>query len=387
MIYQRLIDPPRSTPSQVSDRPKPSSRHSPFPRDLEVARKAQRETSESAAATIPEVFAKAQHVPVLDAWRGTALVLLMIGHFFPIRRWDCGAMGVEFFFILSGFLIGGILFVRETPLKTFYQRRISRVFPAAYVFLLAMLGWQLLATTDVVPSLSTISACFLFYINYVVASDPGVQLGLPAAHFWSLCVEEHCYLYLSLLAVFHRKLRIHPLWLIGGSILLCFAWAGMIGRETNWNPYQVYWRSDCRAASILMGAAAACLVSLEVGSRKSYLGVPTIGWGILAVCWATYFRLHSMPEFTKYTSGSALLAVGLLLISQHAKGKLWAFPPLVWFGTASFSLYLWQQPFYIAVHKGQMTTGYAVVAAILAGLVSYFLIEKPARSWINRRWN
>ena len=385
-MNQRLIDPPRSTSSQVPDRPKPSSRRSPFPRDLELAQKQQRGASESSVAIAPESTAVAQHVPVLDAWRGTALVLLYIGHFFPIYRWDCGALGVEFFFVLSGFLMGRILFVKKTPLKTFYQRRISRILPAAYAFLFAMLGWQLLAAREAVPSLSSMAACFLFYVNYFLASNPKVELGLPAAHFWSLCVEEHCYIYLSLLSVFHRKLGIRPLWLIGGSILLCFASASLIGRETNWDPYQVYWRSDCRAASILLGAAAACLVSLEVGGRKTYFGVPTIGWGMLAICWAMYFRLHSMPEFTKYTAGSALLAIGLLLISQHAKGKLWAFPPLVWISTASFSLYLWQQPFYIAVYKGQMTTGYAVVASIAAGLISYFLIEKPARNWINQRW-
>lgn len=385
-MNSRILDPLRSTSSNVLDRPKFSSRRSPFPRDLELAQKEQRAASQSPESIAAEATPAVQHVPVLDAWRGTALVLLFIGHFFPIYRWDCGALGVEFFFVLSGFLMGRILFVRKTPLKTFYQRRIARIFPAAYVFLVVMLGWQLLARTDMVPSMSSISACFLFYVNYLVASNPSVELGWPTAHFWSLCVEEHCYIYLSMLCVFHRKLGIHPLWLIVGSILLCFISASMIGHQTNWDPYEVYWRTDCRAASILLGAAAACLASLEVGGRKSYLRVPTIGWGVLAVCWAMYFRLHSMPELTKYTVGSSLLAVGLLLISQHAKGKLWAFPPLVWIGTASFSLYLWQQPFYIAFHKGQMTSGYAVVASVVAGLISYFIIERPVRNWMNQNW-
>ena len=352
-----------------------------------MVQKEPRGTSESSVDVAPEATASAQHIPVLDAWRGTALVLLYIGHFFPTYRWDFGAIGVEFFFVLSGFLMSRILFVKKTPLRRFYQRRISRILPAAYAFLFAMLGWQFLAARDVVPTMSSISACFLFYVNYFVASDPRVELGLPAAHFWSLCVEEHCYIYLSLLSVFHRKLGIRPLWMIGGSILLCFTSAYMLVSDTNLDPYQVYFRTDCRAASILLGAAAACLASHEVGGRKSYFGVSTIGWGVLAVCWAFYFSLHTMAEFTKYTAGSGLLAVGLLLISQHAKGKRWSFPPLVWIGTASFSLYLWQQPFYIAVKKGQMTTGYAVVASIVAGLISYALIEKPARIWINRRWS
>lgn len=385
-MNQRLFDAPHTTLSPVVDRPKQSLRRSPFPRDLELARKEQQGSPVAVTASASEAVTKVQHVPMLDAWRGTALVLLFIGHFFPIYRWDCGALGVELFFVLSGFLMGQILFVRKTPLKTFYQRRISRILPAACVFLFAMLGWQLLVTREVATPLSSISACFLFYVNYLVAWNPQLELGLPVGHFWSLCVEEHCYIYLSLLSVFHRKLGIRPLWLIGGSILLCFMSATLVGRETNWDYYQVYWRSDCRAASILMGAAAACLASLEVGGRKSYMGVPTIGWGLLAICWAIYFRLQSMPEFTKYSAGSALLAAGLLLIVQHAKGKLWSFPPLIWIGTASFSLYLWQQPFYIAVHKGQMNAACGVVGSIIAGLASYFLIEKPTRKWINQRW-
>ncbi len=385
-MNQGLIDAPHTTLSPVPEHPKQPLRQSSFPRDLELARKEQQGSSAAVTTSASDAVAKVQHVPVLDAWRGTALVLLFIGHFFPIYRWDCGALGVELFFVLSGFLMGKILFVRKTPLKTFYQRRISRIFPAAYVFLFAMLGWQLLVTREVATPLSSISACFLFYVNYLVAWNPQLELGLPVGHFWSLCVEEHCYIYLSLLSVFHRKLGIRPLWLIGGSILLCFTSAALVGRETNWDYYQVYWRSDCRAASILMGAAAACLASLEVGGRKSYMGVPTIGWGLLAICWAMYFRLQSMSEFTKYSAGSALLAVGLLLIVQHAKGKLWSFPPLIWIGTASFSLYLWQQPFYIAVHEGQMNAAYAVGGSIIAGLASYFLIEKPTRQWINQRW-
>lgn len=384
-MNQRLLDAPHSKLLPVEDRPKQSPRRSPFPRDRELAQKDQQDSVAGATTSSSETATRIPHVPVLDAWRGTALVLLFVGHFFPIHRWDCGALGVEFFFVLSGFLMGKILFVRKTPLKTFYQRRISRILPAAYVFLFAMVGWQLLSAREIAPPLSSISASFLFYLNYLVAWNPQLELGLPVGHFWSLCVEEHCYIYLSLLSVFHRKLGIRPLWLIGASIAIGFTSAILIGRERNWDYYQVYWRSDCRAASILMGAAVACLASLEVGSRKSYMGVPTIGWGMLAICWALYFRLQSMPQFTQYTAGSALLAAGLLLIVQHAKGKLWSFPPLVWIGTASFSLYLWQQPFYIAVHKGQMNAAFGVGAAIIAGLASYFLIEKPSRQWINQR--
>ena len=356
-------------------------------RQKEPLRHRRRETNrhDAASGKKSDQSEPAQHIAVLDAWRGAAVVLLMIGHFFPIYRLDCGAFGVELFFVLSGFLMGRILFLKQTPLKAFYQRRISRIFPAAYAFLFAMLGWQWIAGTDAGPSFAATASCFLFFSNYVVAINPHADLGIPAGHFWSLCVEEHSYIYLSLLSVLHRRLGIKPLWLIGSSIAFCCVSAFIAGGSFNGDPYQVYWRTDCRAASIFFGAAAACLAGKGFGSKENYLKIPAIAWGSLAVCFGAFFRLQFMPEFLKHSLATALLATGLLLIAKHGKGNYWSCPPLVWIGTISFSLYLWQQPFYIAVHNGHLHPGFAVLGALAAGVLSYWLIEKPARSWINRK--
>lgn len=383
MMTNRLAldDEPLATSGVVTDRLTKPKQSRPF-QHQQWDRRPDRQSSAKQTGK-PEAN---QHLPVLDAWRGMAVVLLMIGHFFPIYRIDCGALGVELFFVLSGFLMGRILFVKETPLKVFYQRRVSRIFPAAYVFLFAMLGWRLLSSTGTIPSVTSASACFLFFSNYLVAMNPATDLGMPAGHFWSLCVEEHTYIYLSLLSLFHRRLRIKPLMLIGGSITICFANSVIFGRMLNWDPYQVYWRTDCRAASILLGAAAACLAAGGVGIQRAYYRIPTIALGALAVCCGVLFRLQFFPEFIKYSLGTGLLAVGLLLIATHGRGFFWAFPPLAWIGTVSFSVYLWQQPFYIAVHNGQLNPFVAVIGAFATGLLSYWLIEKPARSWINRRF-
>lgn len=329
--------------------------------------------------------AKIQHLPVLDTWRGTAVTLLLIGHFVPFYRLDCGALGVEFFFVLSGFLMGRILFVKQTPLAQFYQSRISRILPAAYVYLFCILAYLWYVTAGAEPSRTSASSYVLFYMNYFAGRGPTNDLGRLAGHFWSLCVEGHCYVVLSGLALLHRKKGVSPLLSISLAILACFAMSLAMGVRHDWDLYKVYWRSDCRGASVLCGALAACLVHLGVGRQTSYLRVPSIVWGMVAVGVGVGFRLAILPQFVHHTVGTIGLTAGLLLVSQHAKSTNWAFPPLVWLGTISFSLYLWQQPFYIAAKLGHIATGPAIVASLICGVVSYFVIERPVRLWINQR--
>jgi peptidoglycan/LPS O-acetylase OafA/YrhL len=84
--------------------------------------------------TVPD--RRGTHIVALDVWRGIAISILLIGHFFPVPRLDFGSLGVELFFVLSGYLIGRLLFLsKPTPLGVFYRRRISRIFRRPNVYL------------------------------------------------------------------------------------------------------------------------------------------------------------------------------------------------------------------------------------------------------------
>lgn len=135
----------------------------------------------------------------LDGWRGCAIGLLLIGHFFPYWRFSLGTAGVNLFFVLSGFFMAKLLFAEKTSIVIFYKRRISRIFPALYAFIFAVLAFFFVFNLSISKS-ESIGAIFLirnYYPGYLGNS-------VPFDHIWSLSVEEHGYIALSLVAILDR---------------------------------------------------------------------------------------------------------------------------------------------------------------------------------------
>lgn len=152
--------------------------------------------------------AKKEYIPYLDGWRGLAIALVLFSHFIAGNDMgaDYGRLGVDIFFALSGMLMSGILFKKETPLSVFYRRRISRIVPAFLVFVLIVygVGYVFGNAVSIGAFLST-----LIFLRTYFPSDPDIwHTGLPIAHLWSLNVEEHCYLLMGLWA-YLPKLRKH----------------------------------------------------------------------------------------------------------------------------------------------------------------------------------
>src|SRR4051794_29870058 len=143
----------------------------------------------------------------LDGWRGLSIALVLIGHFFPVPGINLGVLGVEFFFVLSGRLMGEILFIERYPLKKFFKRRFSRIYPALLVFVaVAMVA---LSGTFIAFKWKAALTALTFTYNYA-----GILVTRAGAldHIWSLCVEEHAYVILALIsATVARRDRVIPL--------------------------------------------------------------------------------------------------------------------------------------------------------------------------------
>lgn len=310
----------------------------------------------------------------LDGWRGISILTVYLGHFLPLAVIDNGRMGVELFFVLSGRLMAEILFVERFPLGLFYRRRIARVWPAMVVFVLLMwlaFGWS--GHLQVYP-IDVVSALTLS-LNYVALYLHRMPV---LEHIWSLCIEEWAYILLGLLALVSRRLRWPALPIIAVASALCIANA-LYQNSQGLDYYMVYWRTDTRIASILMS----CAVYLAVQRHKT--AIP--GWlPLLAGGAGLCLSLDYFPDGLRYSLGTLCFALAVATIDAAPAWlrQLLSLGPVRQIGLWSFSLYLWQQPFYKLLPYAPRSA--MVVAAITCGLVSFYLVEQPLRRLLNRRW-
>ncbi|MGU3541126.1 acyltransferase family protein [Methylobacterium sp. A54F] len=318
-----------------------------------------------------------QRLAFLDGWRGVAILLVLVGHFLSDAiRPGLSTLGVDLFFVLSGRLMAEILFVRQVPLRTFLVRRFSRVYPALFVFVVAttVLFYGSPLGHGVVAAASALT----FTANYGMIY--GHVIGL-LDHLWSLCVEEHSYLLLAFIAtVVVREPR-------GATIVLLAlglaAMANGIVRATLVEPWfpKVAWRTDVQIAPLFIAGG------FYLAARR--LPVLQQGW-ISPACLVLGIavKLGVDQIFVQFSLGTLLLALSIATIDFAVAGFKAFLEPraLRQVGLWSFSLYLWQQPFYKLSHTDAAPLGLALLAALCVGIASYYAVEVPMRTAINARW-
>jgi len=314
----------------------------------------------------------------LDGWRGLSIALVLIGHFFPVPGINLGVLGVEFFFVLSGRLMAEILFIERFPLKKFFKRRFSRIYPALLMFVIAaMIG---LAGTFVAFKWKAALTALTFTYNYA-----GIFVNRAGAldHIWSLYVEEHSYVLLALISVVVSG-RANVVRLLVALSLLAMAngaisyWVFGMDYETS------YWRTDVHIASILLSAAI-CLLKAD-GRLPAFLRKQPAA--LAAAAGAVLLFLDPVPTPVHYLLGVPLLALAVNTL-DFAGGYLTGLlssRPMVMLGLWSYSLYLWQQPFYKFVYDRNVTPIPMLAAVFACALASYYIVEKPARGWLNHNW-
>ncbi|MFT5709798.1 MAG: peptidoglycan/LPS O-acetylase OafA/YrhL [Halioglobus sp.] len=341
--------------------------------------------------------------PALDSIRGIAVLLVVSMHveyyFFDSNMsWIPGGfLGVDLFFVLSGFLITNILlsdFTRHGKLsyRKFYINRLLRLFPALALLLLAYFTLSKLIPTAQPMEFDTIFAILFYYFNWFLLSTLDVPEGM--GHMWSLAVEEQFYLlWPALLALVLRHLK--PVRYVVFALVVLIAsvavWRAYLWNlDTNW--LFLYVRTDTRADSILVGALLAYLLSknlLHIPHLKLVSGISAC---IFLIC-VLYFDRES-PAL--YLGGFTLLAIlGAVLICYAIKETednpiFFDWKPLRWLGKLSYGLYLWHMPIFMLVsgadQLGSSASRAFVGLALLSmtTLVSWFFVERPCLRLKNR---
>jgi peptidoglycan/LPS O-acetylase OafA/YrhL len=328
-------------------------------------------------------------IPSLDGIRAVAIGLVIISHFSKDYGWgdplDLGSLGVRIFFVISGFLITGLLLKEmdgegRIDLARFYFRRTLRIFPAFYFYLLCMLVLSLFGGADL--SFSAALPALTYTSNYVQSLHPDV------AHTWSLATEEQFYLiWPAALFLAGRKRRAVAVLLL--LIIVASLSSRLLTRQLG-HSVPAFFNTPI---------GVGCLLALtqerlrRVTAYRAWLGAP---WGALV---PIVFLVANVPGWHVAGAREALLSllqnlsIALWLdwaVSNGGSlsGRLLNARAMVIIGVGSYSLYLWQQPFLGLLYteptlllKGPwriLAEPWARLGCIVAcTLFSYLLVERP----------
>jgi peptidoglycan/LPS O-acetylase OafA/YrhL len=272
-----------------------------------------------------------------------------------------------------------LLFVQETPIRVFYKRRVSRIFPTHVTFILLITIYHF--TFGIPIQWPEAINAALFINNYF----PG-ELGnavMPFGHIWSLSVEEHSYIALSLIAVITRRKGWNPIWIIGigcviSAVLGTWYWTEYSGKDL----IGMWMHSEVAGYGIFISALFMLYFEKHRAPRLHWVVYPALVFAGMFMHW------WSVPGPTRTFIGVGCLALAVNLLNQAPPlvKNLLSLMPLQKLGLWSFSIYLWQQPFYLLMHRNGMPSSLACLAAISCGVLSFHLIESPARKYLNRIW-
>ncbi len=350
-----------------------------------------------------------RHYPGLDGLRGLAVLGVIAFHAGEAGagKLTGGYLGVDLFFVLSGFLITSLLLGERrdsdtVKLSAFWGRRARRLLPAVLVVLVAVAVFsRFFATAAEMAKLRSDGLATLFYAanwRNVLSHDSYwamFESPSPLQHTWSLAIEEQFYLFWPLavfgLIVWKRRSTTAVLVLASAGAL-----ASVGAMQLLFHPgdtTRAYFGTDTRIAAIFLGCGLAAALHrwghVPTGRARYAIEVAALaGIGWLAYAWCT---IDGQDDLL-YRGGfllSELAVLALIASVTHPEegviGKAFSFKPLCWVGLVSYGLYLWHWPVFVAASGTRLhMSGFPLLAAQLAitfaiAAASFYLVERPIR--------
>lgn len=367
-------------------------------------------------------------IPALDGLRAVAVALVLVSHG-GIPGVSGGFIGVDIFFVLSGFLITSLLLdelgrTGRVGLVDFWIRRARRLLPALLVMVLAVAVGRAFFPPDAITGLrdDAVSA-FLWVSNWRLVAHQTDYFSQgdtpsPVQHTWSLGVEEQYYVAWPLLlvavvvlfaAVARRRenpatmgaVRWGVFGLAAAGAAVSAAAAVLLAPGAPLS--RVYFGTDTRAQALLVGAAAAALVVRDWPALAAGWPVIRSRWakwlarcapivGLAALAAAAHYATGSAAQFREgllaaVAAAAAAVVAAVALDQNGVSARLLALRPLVWLGAISYGVYLWHWPLFLAINgertgwTGLPLFGARCAATLAFATASWWLVERPVRRW------
>ncbi|MER7196581.1 acyltransferase, partial [Streptomyces sp. NPDC000188] len=336
--------------------------------------------------------------PDIQGLRALAVTLVVLGHA-GVTRFSGGYVGVDVFFVISGFLITSSL-LRELSasdrisIRAFYARRALRLLPAsALVVLVTLAGsWLFLSKIRFAEYMSDAFASALYAVNFRLAATGTDYLAegsppSPFQHFWSLAVEEQFYLVWPLLLFLGWRLsRRRRALLAIPLVALCAVSFGLSVHVTGQSAPWAYFGSHTRAWELGVGA----LVALLRPPRLPAGVAVAMTWAGLACIIAAALRFDADTPFPGTAAAAPVIGAALVIVGGTSPAwpgarRMLTARPVTWLGGLSYSWYLWHWPFLVIGPKAldrpagthlELALG---AAALLPAWLTLRLVENPVR--------
>ena len=348
------------------------------------------------------------YIPGLDGIRALA-VLAVIAYHFNISWASGGFLGVDIFFVLSGYLITSTILPIEgnqltVSLRQFWIKRFRRLLPAAYVMILITFVWVMLFNKDLLNTLRGDAISSIFYssnwwfIFHELSYFDSFGSPSPLKNLWSLAIEEQFYIIWPILLIiglhiFKKPSKLSKIVFLGA---MCSAILMSLLYQPGADPSRVYYGTDTRSFELLIGCWLALVwpmkrLSSKKLSAKHVRKLNSIGFVSFSIFILSIIFVDEYQAFL-YRGGMFLLSINaavLIACVCHPSsflGKLLSFKPLCWIGSRSYGIYLWHYPIIVLstpVHEignpVYWRVGLQLVLILIIAELSYRFIEMPIR--------